>query len=58
MANKISLKLKSRRNNTVLVCMDDPLYEKISELAEANSISLSSTCYEILRQTIHLVDEQ
>jgi hypothetical protein len=58
MANKISLKLKSRRNNTVLVCMDDPLYEKITELAESNSISLSSTCYEILRQTIHLVDEK
>jgi predicted HicB family RNase H-like nuclease len=58
MANRINIKLKSRRSNTVLVCMDDELHQKISDLAERNSISLSSTCYEILNQTIDLVDEE
>jgi len=57
MANKISLKLKSKRRNTILVCVDDELHEKIAEVAERNNLSMSSTCYEILNQTVDLVED-
>ena len=57
MANKISLKLKSKRRNTILVCVDDELHEKIAGVAERNNLSMSSTCYEILNQTVDLVED-
>jgi hypothetical protein len=56
MTNKIQINLKSKRRNTVLVCVDDNLHEKLSKVAKKNGLSMSSTCYEILSQTIDLVD--
>lgn len=57
MAPRISLKLKSKRRNTILVCVDDALHEKLSEVAERNELSMSSTCYEILNQAVDLIEE-
>jgi hypothetical protein len=57
MSQKISLKIKTKRRNTILVCVDDALHEKLAEVAERNELSMSSTCYEILSQAINLVED-
>lgn len=57
MSQKINLKIKTKRRNTILVCVDDALHERLAEVAERNELSMSSTCYEILSQAINLVED-
>ena len=56
MAQAIKLRIKSKRRNQIVISVDDDLHEKLAELAEANGLSMSTTGYEILNQTVDLVE--
>jgi cobalamin biosynthesis protein CbiG len=53
--SRISLGIKSKRDRTILVCVDEELHETIDELAERHGLSRSAAAYQLLSEAVKLV---
>ena len=56
MTKSIKLKLNGKREKQIVVAIDKPLDDKLSELAEETSMSVSTVTYQILKQAIDHVE--
>lgn len=56
MTKSIKLKLNGKREKQIVVSIDKTLDDKLTELAEETSMSVSTVTYQILKQAIDHVE--
>lgn len=56
MTKSIKLKLNGKREKQIVVAIDKTLDDKLAELAEETSMSVSTVTYQILKQAIDHVE--
>lgn len=56
MTKSIKLKLNGKREKQIVVAIDKTLDDRLAELAEETSMSVSTVTYQILKQAIDHVE--